>query len=60
MREDNLLAKFESPEINVVLFSDSEVITTSSGGYSDNDNNGNHTDWSYNSVTGGADGDFPL
>lgn len=54
------MAKFESPEINVVLFSDSEVITTSSGGYSENENEGNHTGWSYNSVTGGADGDSPL
>lgn len=54
------MVKFESPEINVVLFSDIEVITTSSGGYSENENEGNHTGWSYNSVTGGADGDFPL
>lgn len=54
------MAKFESPEINVVLFSDSEVITTSSGGYIDNENEVNHTGLSYNSVTGGADGDFPL
>lgn len=53
------MVKFESPEINVVLFSDTEVITTSSG-YSENENEGNHTGWSYNSVTGGADGDFPL
>lgn len=52
------MAKFESPEINVVLFSKAEVITTSSG-YTGNENQGNH-DWSYNSVTGGADGDFPL
>lgn len=53
------MVKFESPEINVVLFSDSEVITTSSG-YSDNDNSKDYSSWSYNSVTGGADGDFPL
>lgn len=54
------MVKFESPEINVVLFSDSEVITTSTGGYSDNDNSKDYSSWSYNSVTGGADGDFPL
>ena len=32
------MAKFESPEINVVLFSEEEVITTS--GYIDNENEG--------------------
>lgn len=54
------MAKFESPEINVVLFSDSEVITTSTGGgYGNNGNIVEHRDL-YNSVTGGADGDFPL
>ena len=52
------MVKFESPEINVVLFSEEEVITTS--GYIDNENEVNHTGWSSNSVTGGADGDFPL
>lgn len=52
------MVKFESPEINVVLFSEEEVITTS--GYSGEVNTGDHTDWSYNSVIGGSDGDFPL
>lgn len=52
------MVKFESPEINVVLFSEEEVITTS--GYTSNENGSDYTGWSYNSVTGGADGDFPL
>lgn len=52
------MVKFESPEINVVLFSDSEVITTSTAGYENNGNIVEHRDL-YNSVTGGAD-DFPL
>lgn len=55
------MAKFESPEINVVLFSEEEVITTSSeGGYEGSKNEGSYEGWSYNSITGGADGDFPL
>ncbi len=54
------MTKFELPEINVVLFSDSEVITTSTtGGYG---NNGNETfnPFAYNTIIGGSDGDFPL
>ena len=50
--------KFEAPEIKVVMFRTEDIATAgSSGGYEDFDTNVN---WSYNTVQGGADGDFPL
>lgn len=50
--------KFELPEINVVLFSEEEVITTSSG-YGGNKNE-TFNPFAYNTIIGGSDGDFPL
>lgn len=53
------MVKFESPEIDVVMFSETEVITTSTdGGYSGNENQGGTSQ--YSTVIGGIDGDFPL
>lgn len=50
--------KFEAPEIKVVMFRTQDIATAgSSGGYEDFETN---VKWSYNTVQGGADGDFPL
>lgn len=51
--------KFEAPEIKVVMFRTEDIATAglSTGGYEDFDTN---VKWSYNTVQGGADGDFPL
>lgn len=51
--------KFETPEIKVVKFMESDVITTSSG-YEQNQTSDELIGWAHNNVQGGADGDFPL
>ena len=54
------MTKFEAPEIKVVMFRTEDIATAgSSGGYEDFQT-GIDTGWSYNTVQGGADGDFPL
>ena len=54
------ITKFEAPEIKVVKFRTEDIATAgSSGGYEDFDTEIN-TGWSYNTVVGGNDGDFPL
>ena len=54
------MTKFEAPEIKVVMFRTEDIATAgSSGGYEDFSTDVN-TGWSYNTVQGGADGDFPL
>lgn len=50
------MTKFEAPEIMVVKFGSTDVITTSSG-YEDNST---ERDFAYNIVEGGNDSDFPL
>ena len=50
------MVKFESPEIDVVMFS-KEIIMTDSSGYG-NINEGDHSD--LRTIIGGDDGDFPL
>lgn len=57
------MTKFEAPEIKVVMFRTQDIATAgSSGGYEDNETFGDGiaSGWSYNTVQGGADGDFPL
>ena len=59
------MTKFEAPEIKVVMFRTEDIATAGSsagGGYEDNSTtvNGELIGWSYNTVQGGADGDFPL
>ena len=52
------MTKFEAPEIKVVMFRTEDIATAgSSGGYEDFNTS---VDLSYNTVQGGADGDFPL
>lgn len=57
------MTKFEAPEIKVVMFRTEDIATAGlSGGY-ENDVTGVKGEligWSYNTVQGGADGDFPL
>lgn len=52
------MAKFELPEIDVVMFSETVIYTDSTAGYEDSKNEVVHQ-YSYNAI-GGADGDFPL
>lgn len=54
------MTKFEAPEIKVVKFRTQDIATTgSSGGYEDFKTE-SKAPWAYNTVQGGADGDFPL
>lgn len=59
------MTNFEAPEIKVVMFRTEDIATAGSsagGGYEDNSTivDGALSGWSYNTVQGGADGDFPL